>query len=324
MVGSGARSRSGAPRADTGGMNRFENSVAIAKRSWAVLRSDRGLAWFPVLSALCSIVVVLVVAGLVAATGVDSKASGDSLRPIGYVLVAAGYLGLALVQTFFLGALVAGADARLAGRPISVSDGLAAARARMHRLLPWAIVSATLTVILNQLERQGVVGRILASLLGLAWSLLTFLTVPILMIEDLGVGAALTRSKNLFKQTWGENVIGQAGLGIVGLVLALPAIVVFAIGSALGTVGLVVFGAAALVWLITVSVAMAAMSGIYRTALYRFATTGRVPADFEGSDFQNAFRPRPNSRGGSGFGGLGRFGSGLGGNGGGFAGFRDN
>jgi hypothetical protein len=305
-------------------MNRFENSVAIAKRSWAVLRTDRGLAWFPVLSAVCSVVAVLVVAGLVAATGVDSKASGDSLRPIGYVFVAAGYLGLALVQTFFLGALVAGADARLAGRPISVREGLAAARSRMHRLLPWAIVSATISVVLNQLERQGVIGRIVAGLIGLAWSLLTFLTVPILMLEDVGVGAALTRSKNLFKQTWGENVFGQFGLGLVGLVLSLPGILVFAVGSALGAVGLVVFGGAALVWLIAVSVAMAAMSGIYRTALYRFATTGRVPAEFEGSDFQNAFRPRPTSGGGSGFGGLGRFGGGLGGSGGGFAGFRDN
>jgi hypothetical protein len=94
----------------------------------------------------------------------------------------------------------------------------------LHRLLPWAVVSATVTLVLNQLERQGIIGQIVATFVGMAWNLVTFLTVPILVIEDLGVGAALRRSKDLFKRTWGENVIGQGGLGLVGVLLMLLAV----------------------------------------------------------------------------------------------------
>ena len=81
------------------------------------------------------------------------------------------------------------------------------------------------------------VGRLVAGLVGLAWNLVTFLTVPILISRISAVGAALKRSKDLFKKTWGENVVGQAGLGIVGFLAALPGVLLFVIGAALGTVG---------------------------------------------------------------------------------------
>ena len=143
-----------------------------------------------------------------------------------------------------------------------------------------------------------IVGRIVAALIGLAWNLVTFLTVPILVLEDVGVGDAFKRSKDLFKKTWGENVVGQAGLGVVGvLVVASPAIALIAIGAALGTVGLVVLGAIGVIvdrrqprsW-------SAALSGIYRTALYRFATTGRCPPTSPAPTSSAAFRPRDERR----------------------------
>jgi len=183
-----------------------------------------------------------------------------------------------------------------------VSGALQVANSRLHRLMPWALVSATVSIILSILERYGIVGRIVASLVGLAWNLVTFLTIPILVIEDIGVGQAFTRSKDLFKQTWGENVVGQAGLGVLGFLVAIPAILLIFIGVSLGTVGLVVFGAIGAAWLIVSATVMAALNGIYRTALYRFATTGQVPPDFVGTDFQGAFRPKEERRGG-GFGG---------------------
>ena len=274
-------------------MTRFQTSWEIAKRSWAVLKSDKTLAWFPVLSFLASIAVFAVFAGLVAAVGLDSGATKDSLQPVGWVLIALGYVGLAFVQTYFLAGLVAGADVRLHGGNSTVKGALQVANSRLHRLLPWALVSATVTVIINQLERQGIIGQIIGSLVGLAWSLVTFLTIPILVIEDIGVGSALKRSKDLFKKTWGENVVGQAGLGIVGFVAMIPGFLVIALGVATGSVVVaVVIGAIGVAWILVASTVVAALSGIYRTALYRFASTGEVPEDFTGVDFQGAFRPR--------------------------------
>lgn len=287
-------------------MVRLGNSWEIARRSWAVLTADKTLAWYPVLSFLASVVVVGVFAGLVALTEGEDTDGNWSMDAMGWVFVACAYFGLAFVQTYFLAGLIAGADERLRGGTTSVSHGLGVANARLQRLLPWALVSATVTMILEAIEeRFGVVGRVVASLVGLAWSLVTFLAVPILVLEDLGVGAALGRSKELFTRTWGENVVGQAGLGLVAMLLVLPAVAVFAIGAAIGTVGLVVFGGVALVWVIVVATVVAALSGIYRTVLYRFAATGEVPVEFAGLDLQHSFRPRADGGRNPGQGGFG-------------------
>jgi hypothetical protein len=279
-------------------MTRFQTSWAIAKRSWAVLKSDKSLAWFPVLSAVGSLIVVAVLAGLIALMGIDSSSTGDSLQPIGWVLIVVGYLALAMVQTYFLAALVAGADMRLRGTDSSVRAALDIANSRMHRLLPWAIVTATVTMILQAIEeRFGIVGRIVAGLVGLAWNLVTFLVVPILVLEDLAVRPAITRSKDLFKKTWGENVIGQGGLGLVGMLAVIPGVLLVMIGVGIGTVGLVVFGAIGVVWIVVAAVAVSALSGIYRTALYHFAAHGQVPGEFADIDFNDAFKPRQNRLG---------------------------
>jgi hypothetical protein len=274
-------------------MTRFQTSWEIAKRSWAVLRSDKTLAWFPVFSALGSLAVFAVIGGLIALAGIDNSSTGNSLAPIGWVLVVVAYLALAMVQTYFLAGLVAGADQRLRGNDSTVRSALEIANSRLHRLLPWAIVTATVTMILQAIEdRFGPAGTIVARLVGLAWNLVTFLVVPILVLEDLGVGDALKRSKDLFKKTWGENVIGQFGLGMVGFLAMLPGLLLIGIGVGIGTVGIVVFGVAGVLWLIASAVVVAALSGIYRTALYHYAANGQVPGEFSGIDFDGAFRRR--------------------------------
>jgi Family of unknown function (DUF6159) len=288
-------------------MGRFQMSWEIAKRSWAVLRADKTLAWFPVLSALGSLVVFGIIGGLFLVAGIDDSSTGTTLQPIGWVLIVVMYLALAVVQTYFLAGLVAGADQRLRGQDSTVRGALDIANSRLHRLLPWAIVTATVTMVLQAIEeRFGIVGTIVARLVGLAWNLVTFLVVPILVLEDLGVGDALKRSKDLFKKTWGENVIGQFGLGAVGALLALPGLLFIGIGIALGTVGIVVLGAIGVIWLVASAVIVSALSGIYRTALYHYAANGHVPGEFSGIDFGAAFKRRKD-RGNQG--GQGTFGS---------------
>lgn len=274
-------------------MSRFQTSWEIAKRSWAVLRSDKTLAWFPVLSAIGSLLVIGVLGGLFAVAGIDDSSTGTTLQPIGWVLIVCAYLALAIVQTYFLAGLVAGADQRLKGQDSTLRSALDVANSRLHRLLPWAVVTATVTMVLQAIEeRFGLVGTIVARLVGLAWNLVTFLVVPILVIEDLGVGDALKRSKDLFKKTWGENVIGQFGLGAVGMILTLPGLLLIGVGVALGTAGLVVLGAVGVIWLLVAAVVVSALSGIYRTALYYYAATGEVPGAFSGIDFDQAFKRR--------------------------------
>ena len=146
-------------------------------------------------------------------------------------------------------------------------------------------------------ERFGIVGTIVASLVGAAWSVVTFLTVPIIVFEDVGPVNALKRSGSLLKQTWGENIIGQGGLGLLMLLPMLLAFGIGALGVVSGTAVVAVpLIAVAVVILLVATVVVNALSGIYRTALYRYAVDGQVPSAFAGADLEHSFGPRKRNR----------------------------
>lgn len=278
-------------------MSRFQRSMALAKASWSVLKSDRSLALFPVYSALASIVIVAAMALLAWVTkGSETNASGThySASAGTVVVVIVGYVALAFVQTYFLAGLVASANDSLSGRSTTVGQGLSVANSRAGRLLPWAILTATVSWIIQSIEqRAGLFGRIIGSLLGAAWSVLTFLTVPIIVFEDVGPVTALKRSGSLFKQTWGENLIAQVGFGLLGIVPMLVAFLVIGLTLASKVLVLQVVGVVVGVGItIATSVIIYALSGVYRTALYRYAVDGTVPQAFAGVDMEHAFGPR--------------------------------
>jgi Family of unknown function (DUF6159) len=289
------------------GMTRMQRSWALAKSSWAVLKSEKGLLWLPVLSFLFSAVVVGIFAVAVWATlGKDTGLNGDteySANVVTYVLGFCTYIGVAFVQTYFLAALCAGANERLQGRDTTLGMALGVAQSRLHRILPWAVLSATVSVIIQAIEeRFGLLGRIIAGVIGAAWNVVTFLSVPIIVFEDVGPIVALKRSAHLLKQTWGENLMAQIGLGLIGLIAFLPGVIVIGLGVLAGdvlvTVPMVAVGA---VLVAVAASVVSALSGIYRTALYRYAVDGQVPPAFGATDMEHAFGKRKGA--GSGFAG---------------------
>jgi hypothetical protein len=276
----------------------MQRSWALAKSSWAVLKSEKGLLWLPVLSFIFSAIVVGIFALAVWATlGKETGLNGDkeySANVVTYLLGFCTYIGVAFVQTYFLAALCAGANDRLQGRDTDLGAALRVAQSRLHRILPWAVLSATVSVIIQAIEeRFGFLGRIIGALIGAAWNVVTFLSVPIIVFEDLGPIAALKRSAHLLKQTWGENLMAQIGLGLIGLIAFLPGVAVIALGVVAGnmlvTIPLVAVGAVLLAVAISI---VSALSGIYRTALYRFAVDGQVPEAFASTDMAHAFGQR--------------------------------
>jgi hypothetical protein len=282
-------------------MTRMQRSWALAKASWAVLKSERGLVWLPILSFLASVAVAGVIAVAVWATlGKDTGINGDeySTNIATWALAAVAYVGVAFVQTYFLAALCSGANDRLQGRDTTIGNALAVANTRLHRILPWALVSATVSIIMEAIEeRLGFLGQIIAGIIGAAWNVVTFLTVPIIVFEDAGPVTALKRSGHLLRQTWGENVMAQIGLGLIGLVAFLPGLLVGGIGIAAGGAIAVLLIAVAVLYLAIAASVVAALSGIYRTALYRYAVDGEVPSAFAGTDMEHAFGARKGVRG---------------------------
>jgi Family of unknown function (DUF6159) len=286
-------------------VGRLQNSIDLAKSSWNVLREDKHLAVLPLLSAVSALVVALLFFGPVALIA-HNGAQGSS-KPLAWILGIVGYLVVTFVVVFFNAALVFAADKRLRGEPVTIGEAVHAAGARAHVLLPWAVLSATVSLVLRAIEeRSGIVGRIVGSLIGLAWALVTFLVLPVLVVEQCGPIEAVKRSAALFKRTWGENMIANAGIGLVALaatfVGVIPCLLLVAVGGPVGGIGI----ALAVAWVIGVQLVAATLTGIFQIALYRFATDGTVPG-FDDDKLRAAFRPR-RSRGG--FGGLGGFGGG--------------
>ena len=280
-------------------MQRVRVSWELGKISWSVLKSDRTLAWFPILSTIASLLVLGVFAGLVAITGLQTSGANQGLEGMGYVFIGVGYIAMAFVGTYFLAALVSAANERLEGRDSTVRESLTATNGRLHVILPWALVQGVVSIVISALEnRGGWFGTLIIRMLGAAWAVLTYLTVPIIVLEALGPIAGLKRSGTLLKSTWGENLVGQAGFGILGMLASLPGLLVLALGIATGSVVVAVaLGIVGVAWIVVVSIVISAMNGIYRTALYRFAVDGKAPAAFAGSDLGAAFGPRRGSRG---------------------------
>jgi len=164
---------------------------------------------------------------------------------------------------------------------------------RVGGILPWAIVSATVSIILRAIEeRAGFVGRIVGALAGVAWSLVTFLVIPVLVIEGVGVRDAVSRSGALFKKTWGENVAAQVGFGILGIVAMIPAILVIALGVSMGgSLGLILLFAA-IAYALVAAMVLSALNGVFQTALYRYAAGIDTGTTGFGPELESAFAPR--------------------------------
>jgi hypothetical protein len=271
-------------------MRRIGRSVALFRISFRVLREHRGLIAFPLVSLLASLIVLAGFAGpvfgLMAPTG--------NPGPAGYVILACGYVVLSCVTVFCNAALIHSANVALSGGTPSFRDGFAAAASRKGAVLAWGAFSASVSLLMRAVEqRLGPLGRIFAALGGLAWNMVAFMVLPVIVLDGIGPQAAVRRSPELLRRTWGQQLGAVIGIGWGALLLAAPSFVLFivlaAVGGTAGAVaGLVVCG----LWLFAVGVLASALTGVYQTALYRFATDGVPPAAFAGADLQNAIRLR--------------------------------
>lgn len=271
-------------------MGRIATTIELAKASWQVLKADKELVVLPILSGVASIVVALtflIPAGFLQGT--------ESVGTVEYILLAALYLAMAFVTIFFNTALVHAANERLSGGDPTVGSAISGAAKHLPQIFVWSAISATVSVILKSLqERAGILGQIVIGIVGLAWTLVTFLVIPVYVVENVGVREALTRSANLFKRTWGENVAAQVGFGLLGFLAVLPLVLIAALAMSSGTTALAAIGViVAVVGIVGVSVVLSALNAIFQTALYHYASSGSVPGGYFNDDnFAHAFVPR--------------------------------
>ena len=283
---------------------RISNGFALARSSWHVLAKDKHLLVFPFVSGFLFLLVLasfaVPMATLVNWSQVDQqmKANGGKPPVWTYAVALAFYFCTYFVVVFCNAALVSCALLRFNGQTPTVGDGFRAAMARLPQIFAWALVSATVGVILKVIENaHEKVGYYVAMILGTAWSVMTYFVVPVLVVEKTGPVQAVSRSVSLLKKTWGEAAAGNLGIGLVMFLLALPVIALLVGGGYLMAAGSVPLGATLLIvgliaGLIHTAVG-SALNTILVSAVYQFAADDRVPDGFDRDMLAGAFAPKP-------------------------------
>lgn len=268
-------------------MDRIKRSWALAKASLEVLKKDKELVIFPILS---GIAMLFITAGFAIPSLVGNVIDGifDTGIPfLGYVVLFAFYLVQYLVVYFFNTALVGAAMIRLRGGDPTVKDGFRIAFSRMGPIAGWALLSATVGLVLNMVSGKGDkkgsgIRTLISNLLGAAWNVVTFLVVPVLAIEGLGPVKALKRSWELLKKSWGEQIAGTLSIGAVfGLIGVLGGLLL--VGLAVGIsivlesfIPAIIFGFLLIVFIMVISLISSSLNGIFTAAVYAYAVDGQV------------------------------------------------
>jgi hypothetical protein len=178
----------------------------------------------------------------------------------------------------------------LTGGQPTLADGLRAAASRLPAIAGWTLVLATVGLVLRLIEdRSEKVGRIVAGILGMAWTMVSFFVVPILVVENKGPVAALKDSTGLLKKTWGEQVTSSFSFGILFMLLAVPAFGLIVLGFFLGNAtALIACIGVAVIYLLALALVQSALQSIFQTALYLYARDGQVPAGFSAEALKGA------------------------------------
>jgi hypothetical protein len=278
----------------------ISRSFELVKASWKILMEDKKLLTFPVLS---GIITLLVIATFILPLIFSNGALSFSTNSVaGIVFLFLFYVVSYFVVIFFNVGLISCVQAKLQGKNMTVGEGISAATHHVGSIFVWAVIAATVGLILRMIEdRAGFLGQIAAGIVGGVWSLVTMFVVPVLVFEEKGVFGSMKESLALFRKTWGESVVGSfsislifVAVGIVGLILVFATLL---LGNPM-----VFFVALALfiVLVAILAILASAMQGIFVVALYTYAKTGQVPSAFNRELVEGAFAPSATQRFGPG------------------------
>jgi hypothetical protein len=284
--------------------DKISRSWSLAGQCWEVLKEDPKLLVFPLLSSVALLVllgsfalpVFALYHGLQPAMS-DSNTTHTN-RLLFYISMYAFYVVGYTVMMFFNSALISVALKRLDGESASIREGFEAALANLPAIVGYAMIAATVGTLLRAVEeRVGLIGRIVVAVIGAGWTLATAMTLPVLIEENVGPVEAISRSLDLLKSNWGENLIGNGGISLGVAVVAIPVMVVavLVMFAALATKAAATMVLGMLFFALTIIVlglVSTTLHTIYTAALYRFATGSKDSAGIDGDLLAEAYRQK--------------------------------
>lgn len=282
----------------------FSRSWELMKASYRVLRADPELMILPFISMIGVLIVSIAfflpmyASGLLESLAEEGKRT-SSQTVLGIAILFLFYLAMYTIIIFSNVALIGAAMMRLRGEDPTVRDGLVIASQHIRQIIGYAAISATIGLVLNLISgKDNIVGRIISGMINFAWNVVTFLVVPVLVMENIGPIDAIKRSGALLRKTWGEQIVANTGVGLaLGLITLLVMLVVgvplVMISAATQSAVVIIAAIAIVVLLVTLlSVFGAALNGVFQAALYNYATTGSAGQLFDESLVRSAFKPK--------------------------------
>ena len=283
----------------------LRRSWEFTKISYRIVWEHKALVIFPLLSTIAAIIVTasfllpLWNSGQLEQWMHAADEGGAGEGGMGMVVTAfLFYFCNYFVIIFFNSGLTACAMQVLRGQDPTIGDGFSMAAKRIHQIFGWALVSATVGVLLRIIENAHErAGQIIAAILGTAWTAMTYFVVPVIVMEGAGPVEAFKRSLRTLRATWGTALVGHFSLGLIGFLVMLPfilvAVVLFVMASASGSTASVVLAVVLGGLVIAVGAAVTgAADVIFKAVLYEYATGRSLPSDIDTAEFRSAFAPK--------------------------------
>jgi hypothetical protein len=284
-----ARPAAGGHDSPGGWEGRIARGFRLARVALEVLASDRRLLLLPMVSAFCALGALVVTATLARRLHVGS----DAVQVIAPVWIAA--YAVSFITIFFNVALVHVVAQRWRGEPARLRDGVRAARGRAGAIAGWAVLTTTVGIALQLVERLTLgIGRIVFGLVAdVAWSVASFFVVPVLVVERRGPVRALRRSGQIVRERWAEGIGGATPIALATFMVVLPLFGLIFIGFVLYVTGLPAPGLLAMtggaIAILAVCIVSGAVTQVFTLAVFQHATGGAYYDGFMAADLD---RPR--------------------------------
>lgn len=271
-------------------MGKFKASWRLFKQSLNLLRQDKEVVLFPVMTSLILMITTAVFAfGLYQFSSVLGLAEENTQRNdiAIYSVVFVYYVICFFVATYFKVALTAVVYERINGGNLSFGQGLSKANDIIGKIFVWSLLTSTVGIILKIIsDRSKWLGKLVASLLGTAWNIVTLFIAPTLLLDNVSVWQSVKNSGSVFKKTWGETLILNVSFGLITFIFTLGIILFYGILLTLvlsmnaGLFGLIAVGVCFVLTIIAVSVITNSLNEIFKIALYSYARFGIIAEGF--------------------------------------------
>ena len=276
-------------------MGKIGTTLSLMGASWQILKKDKELLLFPVISGICCLSVMAIFIFQALDHGwfkhLAAQAAPQRKDPV-YWFIFFYYYCNYLVIIFFNSAIIACAVIRMDGGNPTLADGLQAAVNRFPQIAGWALIASTIGFLLGMVESGSRRGRgIIAAVLGIAWSIVSYFAIPLIVVEKTNPLFAMDRSLFLVTNTWGEQVFGNFSFGLIFTLFSLPVMpLVLIMNKYWGTHILLPVFAGAVIYLIILAIFQSALQTIFNAVMYVFARDGKVPEGFSAGLLRDAMR----------------------------------